>query len=271
MPTVPRLQRRHYVGVNSPLNSGFAFVQFSSKISVRRFCKRFSANCHLNRSHHPKSHRKRKSQLNVSAANTNLNNVQENTDDVRVNQADGLHGSSQEQPLNVVANKRVRRSTEVSISGMTDSGTESDFPKPKIDEKMAERQVSLKEKSKRRRRKRKSPLMNFSLTKYLSKLQVFPYSRYKELQHEYTQLKNANLKALKADLQEKELIHTESDLEKVDFVGSADTSLSKSRKRKRRPSRRQAHEAGTSDQSKRKKHRSRAKVSSLHYIFKLIF
>lgn len=72
---------------------------------------------------------------------------------------------------NTPGGRRKRRSTEVSISGL-DSGTESDFPKPKISRQ--EGAAEKVKKSKRKRQKRKTPLTAFSLTKFLNKLQVFP-------------------------------------------------------------------------------------------------
>jgi hypothetical protein len=66
---------------------------------------------------------------------------------------------------------RKRRSTEVSVSGL-DSGTESDFARPIQKTKQADNETSAKEKKKRKKRKRTT--IAFSLTKYLSKIQVFP-------------------------------------------------------------------------------------------------
>jgi hypothetical protein len=62
------------------------------------------------------------------------------------------------------------------------------------------------------------------------------------------------LKALKADLQERDLIHVKNDIEKINFNNRSDAASTHSRKRKRR-------RLETSDQPRRKKHRSRANVS----------
>ncbi|KAI6183653.1 RRM domain-containing protein [Aphelenchoides bicaudatus] len=269
LPVVKRLQRRHCIGVQSPLNSGFAFLQFSSKTAVRRFCKRYASNCHLNRTHHPKTHRKRKSHLSMSAAANTSSQPQPNTSSTQPVEADQPKQNpapttdsqeAQTRPsINILGGRRKRRSTEVSISGI-DSGTESDFPKTdfkkiKLDESTADVKST---KTKRKKRKRKVPATAFSLTKYLNKLQVFPYSKYRELRKEYIQLKNNNFNALKTDLKERGLIHSEADVENIDFASRGDGQLPQPRRRKRQRSRRQPDAAGTSNQ--KPKHHSRSTV-----------
>lgn len=39
LPRVGKLQRRYCTGTEFALNSGFGFVQFTSKVAVRKFCK----------------------------------------------------------------------------------------------------------------------------------------------------------------------------------------------------------------------------------------
>lgn len=65
--------------------------------------------------------------------------------------------------------RRKRRSTEVSVSGL-DSGTESDIGKAS----RAPQQNEGDKKKKKRIRKRKTPMPELSLANYLGKIQVFP-------------------------------------------------------------------------------------------------
>jgi hypothetical protein len=80
------------------------------------------------------------------------------------------------EPKASTVGRRSRRSTEISISGIDDSGTESDFArstqKLKIDVVMDEEEGEKKKKKKRHKRTR--IITAFSLTKYLNRIQVFP-------------------------------------------------------------------------------------------------
>jgi hypothetical protein len=115
--------------------------------------------------------------LNASTANASASQPTEQTADA--NKSSQLNESSSSQPrpstgANTSESRRKRRSTEVSVSGL-DSGTESDFarPMPKVTDEKKEK-GDVVEKTKRKRRTRKNLLAAFSLTKFLSKLQVFP-------------------------------------------------------------------------------------------------
>jgi hypothetical protein len=74
------------------------------------------------------------------------------------------------------------------------------------------------------------------------------------------------MKALKEDLRSRDLIHSESDIENIDFANRGDGLLPQPRKRKRQRNRRLPDEAGHSAEQtapRRKKRRSRANVSFL--------
>jgi hypothetical protein len=67
---------------------------------------------------------------------------------------------------------------------------------------------------------------------------------------------------LKDDLKERDLIHSETDIENIDFASRGDGQLPRRRKRQR--SRRQQDAAGTSVQKRKRTRRSRANVSSFN-------
>jgi hypothetical protein len=116
--------------------------------------------------------------LSISLANTSQQAAASQpveTDSNKQNTTADSQGSQNRASTSTPAGRRKRRSTEVSISGL-DSGTESDFPKPTEKKLKLEGEVTGDgaKKKKRKRQKRKTPHTAFSLTKFLSKLQVFP-------------------------------------------------------------------------------------------------
>ncbi|KAI6202623.1 hypothetical protein M3Y99_01870200 [Aphelenchoides fujianensis] len=251
-PQVDRLKRRCCPGVQTPLNSGFAFVQFTSKVAVRRFCKRYTANTHLNRA--PSS------EVAQKAEGPSGRGERAEHDRSVGGGAPAASGKPDGMPARVAAHssssieKRKRRSTEMSMSGVEDSGTESDFPRPKIP-KAADGEADegvVKPKTKRRRQK--LVVSTFSLTKFLAKIQVFSFNKYRALRQEYLDLKKENFAAVKQAVrqpQPADELAAGNENEATDRPANGEPPA---RRRKRR------RKTTTGDAQKAKPTRSRAKV-----------
>ncbi|KAI6225145.1 RRM domain-containing protein [Aphelenchoides fujianensis] len=250
-PQVDRLKRRCCPGVQTPLNSGFAFVQFTSKVAVRRFCKRYTANTHLNRAHHPKSHKKRKVQA-ANAQNTTAQSLEAPL--AAPAKPDGVPGRVAAHSSSSIE-KRKRRSTEMSMSGVEDSGTESDFPRPKIPKAINGEADEGDVKPKTKRRRQKLVVSTFSLTKFLAKIQVFSFNKYRALRQEYLDLKKENFAAVKQAVRQQQ--HPTDELAAIDEHEANDRTANGEP-----PARRRKHRRKTTagDAQKSKPQRSRAKI-----------
>ncbi|KAI6197463.1 RRM domain-containing protein [Aphelenchoides besseyi] len=242
LPLISRLRRRCCPGAEVPLNSGFGFIQFASKVAVRRICKRYIANCHLNRTHHPKTHKKRKAQ----STNT-IGQIEPpilTPEKVVTRFQDSSFFIGQLAATSSGGLERRKRRTTVSIS-VDESETESDFPttKTKISNDIDKATPVVEDKTqKKTRRKRKKIITTFSLTKFLSKIQVFSFSKYRALRQEYLDMKKENYMAFRKDLNERGVFHSIKNTENGDPQPA-------SRRRKRRK---------TTDQQKKKTKSSQA-------------
>ncbi|CAD5226857.1 unnamed protein product [Bursaphelenchus xylophilus] len=179
LPQVDRLKRRSCPGMEYPINSGFGFVQFTSKVAARRFCKAYYINSHLNRGHH---HRKKKTAENKDKS-------QPETDQSDITKL-------LEEAQTVAATRRKRRCTDISTSEMSgDSGGESDVPIKKA--KTEGNQGNDGQEKKKRKRKKKGKLPKMTLATFFTRIQAFSFRRYKKLKDEYLELKKNSEKELK--------------------------------------------------------------------------
>ncbi|CAD5219824.1 unnamed protein product [Bursaphelenchus okinawaensis] len=172
LPQVDKMKRRCCPGMDFSINSGYGFIQFTSKIAARRFCKAYFVNSHLNRGHH---HRKKKME--------NKDKSQPESDN------ETAVSKLLEEAQAITTTRRKRRCTEISTSEMSgDSGGEGDVPAKKAKTDPADPNKDKKKKKKRKRRLNMT-LPKMTLATFFSRIQAFSYRRYIKLKKEYLELK----------------------------------------------------------------------------------
>lgn len=255
--------------------------------------QRYAANTHLNRTHHPKTHKKRRagvattSTTGVTGAgggDSKLTTPEKPPANIWPEAASGDSANRPSSSAQLLGRRRVRRSTELSASGVDDSGTESDFTaRPSLGYRGLKganptpKDTDAPKKIKKRRRRRLGEPAAFSLTKFLQRIQVYsllvsiiPFytikhvdcsARYQKLRDEYMELKRERFNALRSELQISHLIAPPSaaTVEQRARANGCGTPIVAPRRRRRRL--RGDGNSTIADETPKKKHtRSRATV-----------